>query len=123
MYFEKDWRGLIPSLLWSWILCWIPSLYVATLIYLTKYSLQSNGVLQYKTGIIHQRYINIDLYRIKNASAEVSLIFGGKIILTNNDNSTQILPYIKNADKIALKIRDLVNEQREQKGIKPFEMM
>lgn len=123
MYFEKDWRGLIPSALWSWILCWIPSLYVATIIYLTKYSLQGSGVLQYKTGIIHQRYINIDLYRIKNASAEVSLISGGKIILTNNDNSTQILPYVKNADEIALKIRDLVNQQREQKGVKPFEMM
>lgn len=123
MYFEKDWRGLIPSLLWSWILCWIPSLYVATLVCLTNYSLRDNGVLQYKTGIVHQRYINIDLYRIKNTSAEVSLISGGKVILINNDGSTQILPYIKNANDVALKIRDLVNKQRDQKGVKPFEMM
>lgn len=123
MYFEKDWRGLIPTLLWSWILCWIPSLYVATLVCLTNYSLRDNGVLQYKTGIVHQRYINIDLYRIKNASAEVSLISGGKVILINNDGSTQILPYIKNANDVALKIRDLVNKQRDQKGVKPFEMM
>ena len=123
MYFEKDWRGLIPSLLWSWILCWIPSLYVATLVCLTNYSLRDNGVLQYKTGIVHQRYINIDLYRIKNTPAEVSLISGGKVILINNDGSTQILPYIKNANDVALKIRDLVNKQRDQKGVKPFEMM
>lgn len=123
MYFEKDWRGLIPSILWSWIICWIPSLYVAGLICLTKYTLQSNGILQYKTGIISQRYINIDLYRVKNASAEVNMVSGGKVILTNNDGSIQALPYIKNANEISLKIRDLVNEQREQKGVTPLEMM
>lgn len=120
---KKDWRGIIPSLLWSWILAWIPSIIIAINIYLTKYELQSNGTLLHKSGVIRQRYTNIDLYRVKNASAEINLISGGKLILTNSDGSIQVLPYIKNADQIANVIRGLVNEQRKEQGVSPIEML
>lgn len=119
---EIDWRGLIPSLLWSWIIAWIPSMYIAVLIYMTSYKIE-NGMLTYKSGIISRKYRNIDLYRIKNLSAEDNLISGGKLFITDTNGTPITLPYVKNAGSVANQLRTLVNNERENKHVNAQEIM
>ena len=124
MNFEKDWRGIVP-MLW-WILLW-PVLpfavaWRAAQICFTNYDVDMHaGVLEYKHGIVNHTQDNIDLYRIKNVSANENVLTGGKITITNQDGSTIVLPYIKNANKLSVQIRNLANKKRQE--ISTLELM
>ena len=122
MTFQKDWRGLIPSLLWSWILGWIPSMYVAAQIAMTKYTLH-DSTIEYRHGIINQQHTNIDLYRIRNISSTINLISGVRVFITYDNGENLTLPYIKNADSIANQLRSIVNAKRQEQGVSPIEFM
>lgn len=124
MDFEKDWRGIIPTVLWGWILWFIPIILKGIEIYNTEYSVDMNaGILEYKHGLINKRQDNIDLYRIKNVSANESLISGGQITITNQDGTVKVLPYIKNANNLSVQLRNLANKKREDQTVRPLEFM
>lgn len=124
MKFEKDWRGIISTVLWGWILWFIPIILKGIEIYNTEYSVDMNaGILEYKHGLINKKQDNIELYRIKNVSANESLVSGGQITITNQDGTVQVLPYIKNANNLSVQLRNLANKKREDQTVRPLEFM
>lgn len=122
MTFIKDWRGLIPSLLWSWIICWIPSIWVAITIAMTHYRLH-DSTLEWQHGVINQQHTMIDLYRVRNISSTINLISGGRVFITYDNGESLTLPYIKNANQVATQLREIVNEKRKEQGVNPIEFM
>lgn len=122
--FEKDWRGIIPNLCWSWILAWLPAIPKLIDIYTTQYQVDEQaGILIYKHGLINKRQENIDLYRVKNISSKENVFSGGYVYITYADKSVKTLPYIKNANDISVQLRNIVNGKRSEQGVKPVEVM
>lgn len=122
MIFEKDWRAIIPSLCWSWILCFIPSIPKAIDIATTDYQ-YNDGMLIFRHGLLTKKTETIDLYRVRNISSEESVFSGGKLFIIYANGEQKELPYIKNANKLVVSVRDNINQQREAKGIKPLEIL
>lgn len=122
MTFEKDWRGLVPSLLWSWVLGWFPSIWVAITIAMVQYHLH-DSTLEYQHGVINQQHTMIDLYRVRNISSTVNLISGGRIFVTYDTGESVTLPYIKNAPQVAIQLREIVNVKRKEQGVQPIEFL
>ena len=51
MNFEKDWRGVIPSVLWGWMAFCIPTVVKILDVFSTSYSVDLDaGILEYKHG-------------------------------------------------------------------------
>lgn len=122
--FKKNWRGIIPTLCWSWILVWIPAIPKLIDICTTQYQVDEQaGILIYKHGLINRRQENIDLYRIKNISSKENLFSGGYIYITYTDRLMKTLPYIKNANAISIQLRNIVNKERVERKVKPVEVI
>lgn len=123
MNFEKDWRGIVPSLIWFWLM-FVPPILRALDIATTSYSVDMDaGILEYKHGFLNRRQDNIDLYRIKNISANENLLTGGKITITNQDSSITILPYILHTNRMSVQLRNIANKKRQDQSVRPLEFM
>lgn len=122
--FEKDWRGIIPTLSWGWILIEFPVIPKFLDIFTTDYNVdQKSGILIYRHGLINKRQENIDLYRVKNISSNENMFNGGHLYVTYADGSMKTLPYIRNANDISVQLRNIVNGKRAEQGVKPVEVM
>lgn len=123
MNFEKDWRGIVPSLICFWLM-FVPPILRALDIATTSYSVDMDaGILEYKHGLLNRRQDNIDLYRIKNISANENLLTGGKITITNQDSSITILPYILHANRMSVQLRNIAHKKRQDQSVRPLEFM
>lgn len=113
---DHDWRALIGNALWSWILAWIPLISLAIKIGTTKYSYDGQYTLTYEYGLISKKDVNIDLRRVKSISAKDSPLSGGSLVVVENNDGTDVLPYVKNARDVAAKLRMLVDEASRRNG-------
>lgn len=117
---KLSWAGLIPSLLWSWILIWIPSMITAVKIATTKYTITGNQ-LTITTGLLNKRKEGIDLYRIKNVSSNQSVFGYGNIHITDQNNVTHVLQYVADSNNISGMIKDHAQTARKEQNIRVHE--
>ncbi|MFI8597680.1 hypothetical protein ACIGDM_10240 [Rothia koreensis] len=117
MNFQKDYRPVIASALWAWILLWIPTGILAWKISNTTIRV-SDEAIHYGTGTITKTFTNIDLYRVRSVGAQESLVSGGRIIVTMSDGEKYTLSYIRNAGDLSTRFRTLIDAQRRAQNIR-----
>jgi len=92
----------------------------------TKYTLTSQRLLT-ETGVLNKDTDILELYRVKDSRAVkpffLRLFSLGTIVLITSDKTTPILLIraIKNSAPLLLKISDLVEACREDKGVREFD--
>ncbi|EAC8986584.1 PH domain-containing protein [Listeria monocytogenes] len=117
-----SWAGLIPSLLWSWIIVWIPSMIVAFKIATTKYTVTGNQ-LTITTGLLNKKKEGIDLYRIKDISSNQSIFGYGNIHITDHNNVTYTLQYVADSNNVSSFIKDSAQSARKEQNIRVHEAL
>lgn len=91
-----------------------------------KYELTTQR-LKTHCGVLSKKIDELELYRVKDTSFEQSFflrLFGlGNVLLFTNDVTTPLVKIeaIKNAQAIREKIRNLVEERRDQKRVRIME--
>ena len=114
---QIDWRPTAWSFAWSWILGFIPSIFVAIKAGTTRYSFD-DGAFVARTGLVTKRTTMVDLYRVKTVSAVDSPLSGGSVTVTNQDGSGHRFGLVRYPDELARRIRGLAESTREGKDFK-----
>ncbi|MCT6877959.1 MAG: PH domain-containing protein [Bifidobacteriales bacterium] len=113
---ETDWRALIGSVCWGWILCFIPTVIKAVQIATTHYTFDGTYFLTQQTGLISRKTAHIDLRRAKMINASDSPFQGGSLSIVENNGYAYELPYVKNANAIAQWLRSTAEASSRQAG-------
>lgn len=103
------------SLFWSWILLFLPSL-AFWFDYKGRQTRVEDGTLILTTGSLSKTHKSVDLFRVKNISAEESPLSAGKITVTSSEG-VDTIPYVKDVEQTSRQLRQLVNEAREKHGV------
>ncbi len=111
-----DWRPVWWSLVWSWILIWIPSAILAVRTANTRITL-GDGALTVRTGAASRSTTHVELYRVRTVAATDSIFGGGKVVLTMQDGTVHTVGPIKNADQVAGRVRAVINSDRDGRNI------
>ena len=116
--------SIIPSLIWSWILIFIPSIKQAIDIFFTKYNYNENYII-IKRGIIHQEQLSIPFYRLADIQSKQSII--GQLLkygeLTLFDKGKVItLKYIYNPNIIANNMRDMMMKEKKESKLQTIDL-
>ncbi|EAC8464699.1 PH domain-containing protein [Listeria monocytogenes] len=117
---KPSYAGIIPSLLWSWILIFIPTIITAIKIAGTKYVI-SDTQLILSTGLINSKQESIDLYRIKVVTSNQTAFGYGNINIVDQDSMTYVLRYITDANDIANFIKEKSQNARKDQNISVIE--
>jgi hypothetical protein len=117
MIFDKDYRAVIGTLLWSWILLWIPVPFQLWAISARQLTLYGVTTLEVKSGALSKTFQNVDLYRVKNVSAAESVFSGGRLLITTADGDTIRVPHVKDASRVAHALRAAVDQSRRDYGM------
>lgn len=125
--FEKDWRPTIWAVgiisIFTVIIYGIPfSVYFVLKNYFTSYEVDQN-VLSINKGIIFKKNDTIDLYQIKNISAQNDIFKGGILLVKMQDKSEFKLPYIKNTTNVLPLIREVSHISRREQHVTSHEVM
>lgn len=116
--------SLISTLLWSWIIIFIPSIKQAIDIFFTKYNYNEDSII-IKRGIIHQEQLSIPFYRLVDIQSNQSII--GQLLkygtITLFDKGKTItLKYVYNPDIIANDMRDMMIKEKKENGLQTIDL-
>lgn len=115
MTIEKDPKPIKLSLIWSWILLFLPTLAI-WIDYKGRQTRVEDGALILTSGSLSKTHKSVDLFRIKNVSAEESPLTAGKITVTSSEG-VNVIPHVKNVEQTSRQLRQLVNEARDKHGV------
>ncbi|MDZ5076714.1 PH domain-containing protein [Nesterenkonia sp. HG001] len=115
--FDKDYRAVIGTILWSWVLFWIPVPFQLWAISSRKLTLYGVTTLEVKSGALSKNFQNVDLYRVKNVSAAESVFSGGRLFITTAEGETIRVPHVKDAGRVAHTLRAAVDQSRRDYGM------
>lgn len=113
---EMDWRPVWWSLVWSWVLMWIPTVLVGMKVASTSISLGDNSV-QVRSGMVTKRTSHIDLYRVRDVSSSESTMAGGRVTLNMQDGTVHQLGPIRRPDAIAAALKRTVASERDRTNV------
>lgn len=122
---KKNYLALVPSALWSWILCWIPTCIEAIRIYFTKYTYNDEQIV-IKTGVLQQNQLAIPFYRLTDVQSSKNIIedlVGVGQITLYDKNKIVVLKYVEKPDYVADKLRELMIETRKSGDVKVTELL
>lgn len=117
---KTSYLSLVSTLLWSWILAFIPSIKEAIEIYFCKYEYNNDNLI-IKRGFLKQEQLSIAFYRLteikSNQSILGQLLKYGTITLYDK-NKIIILKFVENPDLIANELRDMMIKSKKDNGLK-----
>ncbi|GAB3191958.1 PH domain-containing protein [Nesterenkonia suensis] len=107
MHIEKDTRPVAASLAWSWILAFIPTLFVWLKVASVETTVSGKTVTQ-RRGFVGKQYANVDLAKVQNINGAESLFKGGSLTFHTTAGQEEFL-YIKDPQKVANQLRALAD--------------
>lgn len=111
-----DWRPVTWSLLWSWVLVFIPTAVLAARAASTSFTVADDAVTV-RTGIITKKTEHVELYRVRDVSSSESAFAGGKVTLAMQDGAVQTLQPVRDAASVAASIRSMVNTSKAARNV------
>lgn len=114
MEIRKDYRPVWWSLVWSYLLLWVPTIVMGAAASSVKYEVTAGGFVA-RSGIFIKRAEVVELYRIKNLASVESAFGGGRVIIVNSDGSSHTYKYIREPDRVVLALREQIATSREDK--------
>lgn len=117
MRIETDYKAVVMSWFWSWMLWFIPTLVIWLAVKNTVYALDGN-VLVNTTGVFTKQTKLIELFRVKTITATQGLFSGGVLTLEFQDGTLQTCKYVKNPSVVATGLRAIVESSKAGKDFK-----
>ncbi len=113
---EIDRKPVLWSLIWSWILIFIPTALYALRLAGLSYTLTDDSII-IRTGLMSKKTEHVELYRVRNVSTASSAFSGGKVVLAMQDGTTHTIAPIQDADATGTRIRAAVNSARSSRNV------
>lgn len=115
-----DWRPVGWSLAWSWLLAFIPTAVIAIRVANSRFALTDDAVIV-RTGLVTKKTEHVELYRVRDVAASENVFSGGRLALTLQDGTAQVVQPIKDADSVARQVRALVSSARDARNVQTRE--
>jgi uncharacterized membrane protein YdbT with pleckstrin-like domain len=106
------WLKLVQSLLWSWILFFIPSIFVLLKIITTEFAVTNQRII-IKKGILSRNIAEFPLAKVQNVNLSQSVFgrmfnYGTLVVQTAATYGANIFPFVKNASELRRHISDRI---------------
>lgn len=106
---------VLTSIVWSWILFWIPSMIKALSIYNLSYMYDEKNLI-IKKGIINKEQQTVPFYRITDIKADQNVFNYGNIIIQEK-SKTVVLKYVSNPLTVSEELREVWESARKNENV------
>jgi len=111
---QKSYLPAIFSLLWSWLLLFIPSVAIALRVSFARYEFDSK-MMVINTGVLKKKTVSIPFYTVGSVSANGNIFNYGRLIITTKEHRAVSIPYVQNPSAVAEELQRIVYAAKDEK--------